>query len=67
MSGRFPGDNSYYTAHKCMITNLEEGVYEYVVGRALIDGTPDLEHTSNVATFKVYPKGIPIKVYHITD
>jgi hypothetical protein len=28
---------------------------------------PDLEHTSDIATFTLYPEGTSPKVYHITD
>ena len=67
ISGRFPGDNSYYTAHKCILKGLSSGTYEYVVGRSLITKDPDLQHISEIQTFIVYPQNTPIKVYHITD
>lgn len=70
ISGRFPGDNSFYTAHKCIIDLPEaysKTVYEYVVGRQLIDGNPDILHTSEIATFTLYPNTTQPKVYHITD
>lgn len=71
MQGRFPGDGSFYTAHKCIIDvgqpPTEKTVYEYVVGRALIDGTPDPEHTSSIQIFTLYPQTSMPRVYHITD
>lgn len=71
MSGRFPGDNSYYTAHKCIIELKQvpdnKTVYEYRVGRALINGEFDPEHSSPIQTFTIYPYGTRPKVYHITD
>jgi hypothetical protein len=71
MQGRFPGDGSFYTAHKCIIDSgaapTEKTVYEYIVGRALIDGTPDPEHTSSIQTFTLYPENSIPRVYHITD
>jgi hypothetical protein len=70
MSGRFPGDNSFYTAHKCII-HLDEvtskTTYEYVVGRANVNGDIDENHTSAIQTFTLYPKNTTPKVYHITD
>lgn len=70
MQGRFPGDNSFYTAHKCIINVPETSskkVYEYVVGRANINGDIDTNHTSEIQTFTIYPKKTTPKVYHITD
>lgn len=70
MSGRFPGDGSFYTSHKCILglpKVFAKTTYEYVVGRQLVDGMPDLEHTSDIATFTLYPEGTSPKVYHITD
>ena len=71
MHGRFPGDGSFYTAHKCML-ELNNYVttatkYEYIVGRQLINGDPDTQHTSEIQEFTIYPQGTTPKVYHITD
>jgi hypothetical protein len=36
MSGRFPGDGSFYTSHKCILglpKVFAKTTYEYVVGR----------------------------------
>jgi hypothetical protein len=70
MQGRFPGDNSFYTSHKCIIVLPEvesKTTYEYVVGRANIQGNIDEAHTSEIQTFTLYPKNTLPKVYHITD
>lgn len=71
VTGRFPGDNSFFTAHKCVLAVSEvvsaSTTYEYVVGRADKDGNPDSEHTSDVQTFILYPTTYTPRVYHITD
>lgn len=71
MQGRFPGDNSFYTSHKCIIytsNNINQiTAYEYIVGRQLITGLPDPDHTSAIQTFTLYPSGSIPRVYHITD
>lgn len=71
MQGRFPGDNSFYTSHKCIIEFknyvFEKTTYEYIVGRALITGEPDFEHTSTIQTFTLYPIETAPRVYQITD
>ena len=70
MQGRFPGDGSFYTAHKCIINvpkPTAKTVYEYVVGRANISGNMDENHISEIQKFTIYPEGTTPKVYHITD
>ena len=70
ISGRFPGDGTFYTSHKCILELpkvYSKTTYEYIFGRQLVDGTPDLEHTSDIATFTLFPEGTVPKVYHITD
>ena len=70
MTGRFPGDGSFYTAHKCILQFTTPSIkteYEYCVGRALITGEFDPEHVSNIQTFIAYPYGSKANIYHITD
>ena len=72
ITGRFPGDNTFYTAHKCVIKLYENAVstpetWEYVVGRADNEGNPDTEHTSEIQTFTLYPTSYKPVIYHITD
>lgn len=70
MQGRFPGDGSFYTAHKCIVqvpTPNSKTTYEYVVGRADISGNMDEQHISEIQQFTVYPLKTTPKVYHITD
>lgn len=69
----FPGDNTPFTAHKCIInfseTISEPTVYEYRVGRGCGFGnnTLDENHCSDVRTFTRYPKTWEGRVYQITD
>ena len=71
MQGRFPGDGSFYTAHKCILDHNAkvsvETIYEYTVGRSLIDGNPDPTHTSEVMYFTIYPENTKPRIYQITD
>lgn len=70
MQGRFPGDGSFYTAHKCIIkvtAKQQITTYEYIVGRADVLGNPDEQHTSQIQTFMIYPQNTLPRVYHITD
>ena len=41
--------------------------YTYIVGRALKDGTPDLEHCSEEYTFTLYPETYTPRIYQVTD
>ena len=72
ITGRFPGDNTFYTAHKCVIQLTDTSVsspevWEYVVGRPDKDGNPDPDHTSQIQTFTLYPESYKPVIYHITD
>lgn len=63
ISGRFPGDGTFYTSHKCIIT-IESSTtipktFEYKVGR---EG-----HFSDIQTFVQYPLNYTPVIYQITD
>ena len=69
--GHFPGDGTAYTAHKCVLvinqnapTSVE--TWEYVVGRTN-GNSPDLEHSSDIQTFTLYPNTYKPIIYQITD
>ena len=69
---RFPADNTQYSAHKCIIEMTANSLsspttYTYIVGRALKDGTPDLEHCSEEYTFTLYPETYTPRIYQVTD
>ena len=62
--GRFPGDGTFYTAHKCIIELTSEAptqpeVWEYKVGRE--------DSMSDIQTFTLYPTTYKPRIYHITD
>ena len=60
--GRFPGDGTFYTAHKCVIelTAVDTPeVWEYKVGRD--------DSMSDIQTFTLYPTSYKPVIYHITD
>ena len=62
--GRFPGDGTFYTAHKCIIELTSEAptqpeVWEYKVGRE--------DSISDIQTFTLYPTTYKPRIYHITD
>lgn len=62
--GRFPGDGTFYTAHKCVIELTSEAptqpeVWEYKVGRD--------DSMSDVQTFTLFPTAYKPRIYHITD
>ena len=72
ITGRFPADNSFYTAHKVILDIVSEAVtsptkYTYVVGRADKNGNPDLAHCSEEMSFTLYPKSYRTQIYQITD
>jgi hypothetical protein len=57
----FPATNYTYSAHKCIIDFSAVSMdsdgkkeIEYIVGRALKDGTPDPEHVSSVNQFTLH-------------
>lgn len=71
---KFPGDNTSFTSHKCIIQFVEDGVttpttYEYRVGRATGYGNTQLDdaHCSPIRTFTLYPRTWEGRVYQITD
>lgn len=62
--GRFPGDGTFYTAHKCVIeltpkAPAQPEVWEYKVGRE--------DSMSDIQTFTLYPTTYKPHIYHITD
>ena len=72
ISGRFPGDNSFYTSHKVIVDIVSATVssptkYTYVVGRAGKDGLPDLEHCSEEMSFTLYPTSAKTRIYQTSD
>lgn len=72
MTGIFPGSKTLYTGHKAVIDILPEAPgtvkkYEYIVGRADKSGQPDLNHTSKVQRFTLYPTNYTPRVFQVTD
>ncbi len=70
MTGIFPGTNISYVGHKCILTHDAVTVpttYTYIVGRAGLDGNPDLDHCSDEYTFTLYPSDYTPRIYQITD
>ena len=71
ITNRFPGNNVLFTSHKCIVRFKdyvdEPTTYEYVVGRADKDGNPDVNHTSELYTFTLYPTDYEGRLYQITD
>ena len=73
LTGRFPGDNTFYTAHKLILTNFNKEnlesplTYTYVVGREDKNGNPDPEHSSEEMQFTIYPSNYQPRIYHTTD
>ena len=69
----FPGNNIYYTSHKCIVNvnndnNIVDPVeYEYLAGRSNSDGTPMEGHISNIQYFTIYPNTFTPVIYQITD
>lgn len=69
---RFPADNTQYTAHKCVVKLAEAApdapeTWEYVVGRRASNGGPDINHTSDIQTFTLYPESYSPRIYQTTD
>ena len=78
MTGNFPANNSYFTAHKVIVDIISpsdntinsgnsEVIYKYKVGRADINGNPDPNHCSDEMTFTIYPDSYTPRIYQITD
>lgn len=72
ITGRFPGDNSYYTSHKVILDVVENTVttptkYVYVVGRADKNGNPDPAHCSQEMSFTLYPSDYTMRIYQTSD
>lgn len=70
--GRFPADNTQFTAHKCILNLVANAVetpttYTYVVGRADKLGNPDFAHCSEEYTFTLYPNTYTPKIYQVSD
>jgi hypothetical protein len=73
ITGIFPGTTTEYTAHKVII-NLptpSQGTseYEYCVGRALLDGSPDPAHSNvnELYTFTMYSSAYIPRIYQTSD
>ena len=73
ITGMFPGDESIYTSHKCIINITanapsEKTEYTYIVGRADKTGLyPDFDHCSDEYTFTLYPSTYVPRIYQTTD
>lgn len=72
MVGRFPGDGSFYTAHKVIVDVVSAAPgtatkYDYVVGREGKDGNPDPDHCSEVMNFTLYPNSYRTRIYQVSD
>lgn len=73
ITGIFPGTKTQYTSHK-VIVNMQTPisgikVYEYCVGRSLLDGTPDPNHSNldNLYTFTMYANTYIPRLYQTSD
>lgn len=70
---RFPADNTQYTSHKCIIKlaeaapSSEPETWEYIVGRRSKNGGPDLDHTSEIFQFTLYPESYKPVIYQTSD
>ena len=72
LTGNFPANGQHYTAHKIVLDITEHAVastttYEYIVGRSHMNGTPNLEHCSDIRTFTLYPTSYTPVVIQTTD
>ncbi len=70
MTGIFPGTTISYVGHKCILNHAvvtTPTTYTYIVGRAGLDGNPDMDHCSDEYTFTLYPSDYTPRVYQITD
>lgn len=76
IEGTLPALETPFCVHKCILylgnrvfnggVNKQE--YEYLVGRSYKNGSPNLEHCSEILTFTVYdPSKYKPIVYHVSD
>lgn len=65
------GTGIIYTSHKCILTipevTSDTQEYEYIVGRADIQGNPDTNHISETMGFTMRPSTAKIRIYQTTD
>ena len=70
ITGKFPGNNAFYTSHKCII-DFEEvdspKKYKYYITRLDSCGKKDNSYKSELREFTLYPKTYQPKIYQITD
>ena len=69
---RFPADNTQYTSHKCVVRLKDAApstpeTWEYIVGRRSKEGGPDLNHTSEIFQFTLYPETYQSVIYQTSD
>lgn len=73
MFGTFPGDETAYTVHKCIIDIVATAVstpteYKYMVGPSDKTGeNPDINHCSEEMSFTLYPETYTPRIYQTTD
>ncbi len=73
ITGIFPGTKTQYTAHKVIINlptpSSSTKVYEYCVGRSLLNGNPDPNHSNlnNLYTFTMYANTYIPRLYQTSD
>ena len=70
MTGVFPGTNTHYVGHKCILNHAAVDTpttYTYIIGRAGQDGNPDMDYCSDEYTFTLYPTTYTPRIYQITD
>lgn len=70
---RFPADNTQYTSHKCVVKLYDRAIstnpetWEYIVGRRNKNGGPDIDHTSDIFQFTLYPESYKPRIYQTSD
>ncbi len=71
IDGVFPANNQPYRSHKLIIdivqNPVENKTFEYIVGRSLKNGNPDLEYCSETQYFTLHDNTWTPKVFHVTD
>lgn len=71
IDGVFPANNQPYRIHKLIIdvneTPESNQEYEYIVGRALKNGNPNLEHCSDIQTFTMHDSSWTPKIFLTSD